>query len=135
MNNDIGNRIKTIRRQRDITQEELGNVIGVTKATINKYETGIVANLKRTTIEKLAIALDVSASYLMGWDESQNVKVDKVQSNNGIIGQTNAPVTIHGNGTTQLNKEESELLRIYRELDVKSRMKLLTTAIELEEKL
>lgn len=64
-----GDRIKTTRISKGLTQEELGDMIGVKKAAINKYESGLVVNLKRTTIMKLADALGVSPIYLMGMDE------------------------------------------------------------------
>lgn len=136
MENDIGLRIKDTRKGRGVTQEELGAKIGVTKATINKYETGIVVNLKRTVIEKIAVALDISPGYLMGWENTANgVQVGSVQTNNGVIGHTNAPVTIsNGSGPRALSKEEVELLRIYNQLDVRARMELLSAAITLEEK-
>ena len=136
MTNDIGSRIKAARKDHGVTQEELGARIGVTKATINKYEVGTVVNLKRTVIEKIAAALEVTPGYLMGWNsESGGVQVGTVQTNNGVIGHTNAPVTIsNGEGPRALSKEEIELLRIYNQLDVRSRMELLSTAIELEEK-
>lgn len=67
----IGEKIKRLRKERGLTQEELGNLIGVQKAAINKYETGIVINLKRDVISKLAKALDVNPVWLMdendGW--------------------------------------------------------------------
>ena len=134
--NDIGLRVKDIRKSKGITQEELGAKIGVTKATINKYETGIVVNLKRTVIEKIAAALEVTPGYLMGWNnEVAGVQVGSVQTNNGVIGHASAPVTIsNGDGPRALSKEEIELLRIYNQLGVRSRIELLSTAIELEEK-
>ena len=58
MSKTIGERIKTARVNRDMTQEELGKKIGVQRAAINKYETGVVVNLKRSTIEALAQALE-----------------------------------------------------------------------------
>lgn len=136
MENDIGARIKAARKDRNITQEELGAKIGVTKATINKYEVGTVVNLKRTVIEKIAAALDVTPGYLMGWENGgSGVQVGTVQTNNGVIGHTNAPVTIsNGFGPRPLSKEEIELLRIYNQLGVRDRMELLSTAIALEEK-
>jgi len=65
----IGEKIKRLRKERGLTQEELGNLIGVQKAAINKYETGIVVNLKREIVHKLAKALDVNPVWLMD-DES-----------------------------------------------------------------
>ncbi|MBR6766759.1 MAG: helix-turn-helix domain-containing protein [Clostridia bacterium] len=62
-------RIRELRMQRRMTQQELGEKIGVKKAAINKYETGLVVNLKRSTIGLLAEALGVSPGYLMGWTD------------------------------------------------------------------
>ena len=64
-----GERIKSLRQAKRMSQEELGVLVGVHKAAINKYETGIVVNLKRSVIEKLSRALDVSPSYLMGFED------------------------------------------------------------------
>lgn len=67
-----GERIRKLRIEKDMTQEMLGEKIGVKKAAIYKYENGLVVNLKRDIIEKLANALEVSPSYLMCLDESKN---------------------------------------------------------------
>lgn len=128
MSNDIGPRIKACRKKAAMTQEELAKIIGVTKATINKYETGVVINMKRPTIERIAKALDVNPGYLMGWTDN----VTSVGTNNGVIGQNSGTVTVNNSERT-LSKEELELLRIYSVLGVKERMKLLQTAIALEE--
>lgn len=67
----MGEKIKMLRLQKRMSQEELGKKVGVQKAAINKYEKGIVVNLKRSTIASLASALDVTPIYLMGLDEEQ----------------------------------------------------------------
>ena len=41
-----GERIRQLRIEHDMTQEELGAKIGVQKAAIYKYETGLIVNLK-----------------------------------------------------------------------------------------
>lgn len=66
-----GERIRQLRVSKGLSQEELGRKIGVQRAAINKYETGVVVNLKRSIIAKLAEALDTSPTYLMGWENSQ----------------------------------------------------------------
>jgi transcriptional regulator with XRE-family HTH domain len=129
-NTDTGYRIRERRRALDMTQEELGKKIGVSKATINKYETGVTPNLRRPTIEKLADALCTSPEYLMGW----TTNAVRVHTNNGIIGQNSGALVIN-NHERELSKEELELLRIYNKLDVKGRLSLLTTAMQLEEQL
>lgn len=65
-------KIKALRLAKNLSQEALGELVGVKKAAINKYETGRVVNIKRTTLQKLADALGVSAADLLD-DEEDNI--------------------------------------------------------------
>lgn len=49
----VGSTIKRLRLERGMTQSELGELLGVKKAAIQKYESGQVQNLKQETIRKL----------------------------------------------------------------------------------
>lgn len=71
MSSDMGAILKQLRLEKKATQEEVGKVIGVSKATIMKYEKGIVYNMKRSSIEKLADYFNVSPTYLLGLQESK----------------------------------------------------------------
>lgn len=62
---DIGLRIKEARLAKGLTQEELGDIVGVQKSAIAKYENGRVVNIKRSTLQKLAKALDLRGSDLI----------------------------------------------------------------------
>lgn len=68
MSNIIGERIKYLRLLANMSQEELGNRVGVQRAAINKYEKGSVTNIPIATIEKIANIFNVSPIYLVGWD-------------------------------------------------------------------
>lgn len=65
----IGDRIRSLRLSKDLTQEEVGKHIGTTKQTLYKYETGIITNIPIDKIDAMARLFDVSPAYLMGWDE------------------------------------------------------------------
>ena len=65
----MGEKIQKLREEKHMTLEELGNKVGVGKSTVRKWEKGIIANMKRDKIAKVAQALDVSPAYLMGWEE------------------------------------------------------------------
>lgn len=67
-----GDRIRQLRIEHQMTQEELGAKVGVQKAAIYKYENGLVVNLKRSVLEKLALVLDTTPIYLMGMEESEH---------------------------------------------------------------
>lgn len=62
-------RIKLLRTKANMTQEELGDLLGVQKAAIQKYESGSIINFKRETIEKLGTIFNVTPSYILGWDK------------------------------------------------------------------
>lgn len=62
---EIGQKIKQARIAKGLTQEELGNLVGLQKSAIAKYENGRVVNIKRSTLQKLAKALDLRGSDLV----------------------------------------------------------------------
>lgn len=74
---NVGQRIKELRKEKGLTQEELGLLIGVKKSAVAKYENNRVENLKRTTIKKLADVFDVSPSIFI-IDEEETVIYNKV---------------------------------------------------------
>ena len=65
---EMGEKIYNLRKEKGLTLEELGNLVGVGKSTVRKWEKGMIANMKRDKISKLASALNVSPAYLMGWE-------------------------------------------------------------------
>ena len=62
---DIGQKIRDARLAKGLTQEELGNLVGLQKSAIAKYENGRVVNIKRSTLQKLAKALGLRGSDLV----------------------------------------------------------------------
>lgn len=68
----MGQKIKELREAKGMTLEELGNKVGVGKSTVRKWENGMIANMRRDKISKIANALGCSPSYLMGWEENLN---------------------------------------------------------------
>ena len=62
---EIGQKIKEARIAKGLTQEELGNIVGVQKSAIAKYESGRVVNIKRSMLRKLADALGIRPSELI----------------------------------------------------------------------
>ncbi|MBQ2968442.1 MAG: helix-turn-helix domain-containing protein [Clostridia bacterium] len=69
---NVGSYIKELRQARNLTQEELGNIVGVQRAAVQKWECGKTRNLKRDTIKKLADFFGVDASKFI--EDSTNVE-------------------------------------------------------------
>ncbi|KAA0944181.1 helix-turn-helix domain-containing protein [Sporosarcina sp. ANT_H38] len=65
---DFGKRLKDARLKRGYTLLEVGERLGRTEATVQRYESGNIKNLKADTIQELADVYRVSPAYLMGWD-------------------------------------------------------------------
>ena len=68
----VGQRIRIAREQRNMTLDEVAKRCETTKQTIYKYENEIVTNIPYDKIVLLAKALDVSPSYLFGWEEKKS---------------------------------------------------------------
>ena len=101
-------RLKTLREQRGETQQDLADLLGVTKYTISGYERGIRRPAGETALEvyeTIADHFNVDLAYL--------------------IGQTDYIVRLQGTGIdpddadllVEVTPEELALLKAYRRLD------------------
>ena len=61
----IGEKIKQLRKNKGLTQSELGDLLGVKKAAVQKYESNQVQNLKQAVIKKLCEVFDKTPSYFI----------------------------------------------------------------------
>ena len=79
----IGLAIAMQREKLGMTQEELAKAVDVSKATISRWESGDISNMRRDRIQKLASALKVSPLSLLD-DESDGLENDSSTYNNRI---------------------------------------------------
>lgn len=70
----IGERIKQKRNELGMTLEDVAKISGVSRQTIQRYESGVISNIPSDRIESIAKSLCVSPAYLMGWDEEEKEK-------------------------------------------------------------
>ena len=64
--------IKSLRLQKGLTLEQVGDYVGVGKSTVRKWENGMIENMRRDKIAKLAAVLGTTPDYLMGWNSKQD---------------------------------------------------------------
>lgn len=62
---NIGKLIQDRRKQLNLTLEEVGNIVGVSKSTVKKWESGDISNMRRDKIALLAQALQISPVRLI----------------------------------------------------------------------
>lgn len=86
----MGEYIKQLRKNHDLTQEELGKKLDppVNRAAINKWETGQVENIKRSYIEQMSKLFDIRPSELMCFDiehklSEEVITIEMIQKNFG----------------------------------------------------
>ena len=78
---NIGKIIEERRKELNLTLEEIGNAVGVSKSTVKKWESGYISNMKRDKISLLAKVLQISPTKLIDDD-------DPIESNATILTQT-----------------------------------------------
>lgn len=71
---DFGDILKSLRKRNNLTQSELGRHIGLSKAVISKYETGIGYPDFKTVI-RLAKYFGVTTDYLLGAENGKTIDV------------------------------------------------------------
>lgn len=64
-------RLKELRVEKGLTQQDLADYLDVSKATYSRYETG-VRQPDYTTLLKLSTFFNVSTDYLLGNDHKRN---------------------------------------------------------------
>lgn len=61
----LNENIKQRRSELQLTLEEVAKVVGVSRQTIQRYESGVIGSIPSDKIEKLAVALQTTPGYLM----------------------------------------------------------------------
>lgn len=67
--NNISQKIRDLRAKHNLTLEQIAQQVGVGRSTVRKWETGMIENMRRDKIAKLAAALHTTPGYLMGWED------------------------------------------------------------------
>lgn len=72
----FSHQLKELRKDKNLTQDQLGKLIGVSKVSISNYENGI----QKPTIENLVLlskVLDCTINYLLGLEYNNLVDLKK----------------------------------------------------------
>ncbi len=85
------NRLRTIRKQKNLTQEQTAKLLNVSRTIYNRYETGVI-DVSTDALARLSRLFGVSADYLLGLADSPNPRRPARQI--AILGQVPAGVPI-----------------------------------------
>ena len=98
-----GNIIKELRKDKNLTQNDLGKILGVTQKAITKYENN-AAQMSYETIIKFCNFFNITTDYFFGRENDF-----------GIIEQSNNALT----------ENENQVIALYRKLNVHDQHKVL----------
>lgn len=68
----MGNRIRQLREARNLTQEEFGKQVGVTKSAVSQWEDDSTKNIKLQTLLRVVEVLHTDVQYLIHGAERGN---------------------------------------------------------------
>ena len=72
-------RIKNRRLALELSYQDLSDATGISKSTLQRYETGFIKKVPINQMEVLAKALHVTPAYLMGWENSSPTPLSLTQ--------------------------------------------------------
>ena len=105
MKNYLPERLRQLREENDWTQEQLGEMLNVSGATINRYEKGL-RNPDPEMLLKLAEIFDVSLDFLLG-------RIDSRRPSQAA----ETPQKYHQNSEPMLSEEEQLPDEAWKELE------------------
>ena len=83
---EFGNRLRQLRKDCNLTQQQLATLIGVKNSVISFYEVG-ERMPSPDALRKLALALHVTTDYLLGIDRGATVDVSGLDEQDRLVVQ------------------------------------------------
>ena len=81
---EFGNRLRTLRKQKNLTQKQLASQIGVKNSIISFYEMGDRLPSPEIIV-KLAAIFHVSADFLMGIDKKEVIDISDLDDEDKMV--------------------------------------------------
>ena len=75
---EVGEYIKTLRLNKGLTLEQVGDAVGVGKSTVRKWEVGNIKNMGRDKVAKLAAVLGTTPDLIIQCEEMDNPLPDNI---------------------------------------------------------
>ncbi|QOX63696.1 helix-turn-helix transcriptional regulator [Anoxybacterium hadale] len=77
---NIVERIKSRRIELEYSFQDLADLTGMSKSTLQRYETGGIKNIPLDKLKTMARALKVSPEWIMGWELAEEKKPEGVSA-------------------------------------------------------
>lgn len=104
------NLLKTKRLEKRLTLEQVGEIVGVGKSTVRKWENGMIENMGRDKIVALSKALDISPLDILGIDKPQESTTKQILDNVFSKLETNRQDKVVSYAQSELEEQNKEKL-------------------------
>ena len=98
----VGERMRALRKEREISADKVAEVLGVSRSTVFRYEKGDIDKVPAEQLESIAIALETNVGYLLGWTDTSAPGIYE-HANDKLLGD--------------YTPSERELIELYRRAD------------------
>lgn len=105
----VGERIKSRRKEIGLSAEEVAKELGVSPATVYRYESNDIMNMRIDKLEPIAKALRTTPAYLMGWedDKKENPPAESQRILESVNSSENIDLLLHIiKNETSLSREQ-----------------------------
>ena len=68
-------RIKSRRSELGLSYQDLADKTGLSKSTLQRYETGDIENIPISKVDILAEGLNATPEFIMGWDQQSTLPI------------------------------------------------------------
>lgn len=92
-NNILGQRIKKLRKEQQLTQEQVAKKLNISVAALSRYETGYFEPKSLALIVELAMLFKVSTDYLLGTSNARSSELDFDKLDIGLSSETYETLT------------------------------------------
>ena len=116
----VGSTIRKLRLEKGMTQAELGELLGVKKAAVQKWESGQVQNLKQSTVKALCEIFDKNPVVFI-FDTQELLNSEKIKHQVSLIEQIEM---LYGSDVIKL-------MEVFLELGERNQERLLDYAYDL----
>ena len=104
------NLLKIKRLEKRLTLEQVGEIVGVGKSTVRKWENGMIENMGRDKIVALSKALDISPLDILGIDKPQESTTKQILDNVFSKLETNRQDKVVSYAQSELDEQNKENL-------------------------
>lgn len=102
---DFGQKIRARRIDLGLTLEEVAEAVGVAKATVQRWESGSIKNLRRDKLDPLADALNTTTAYLQGYIDDPDAKIKLLTINMPNPDGTTSSLTVNSSSIPECIEE------------------------------